>query len=671
MKLLQLRLENYQGIISAEYDFDGKSAVIYGDNATGKTTIKNAHCWLLLGCDGEGNKDYTPKTNDNDGDYIHNLDHLAEEKLQLDDGRIMTIKKIYHEVYKRKRGSASEEFSGNTVDYYINEVPVKETEYKTAIIDLFGSVDRIRILTMPEYFPSKLSWQERRKILMELCGDISDESIINSTPELHELQRFLLIPGSGNNSYTVDEYRKIAAARRAEINSQLKIIPARIDEARRAIPDVSSLDESDLTDKIKQLNTDKERLERESALSKNNDSQSSVAYIAKLNAETALSTARANYTNSINAINLATTEKLNALYKECSKTQAELVASKSSMNRLKYDIERLTARREALLNEYKAVQAERWTSDNEICPTCKRQLPPDEVEQLRSQFNINRSERLAAINNKGKTEASKETIDGLQSQYDNLVSHTTALQQNIDDISRKINEFGGQLKQYPTFESTDEFTKLYAELEQCKQHCTEQNTSNSTDVYTDKINDIKAEIHNCESMLVQIETAKIQQKRADELERQEKNLATEFENIEQGIYLCELFIKQKVQLINSSVNNMFESVRFRMFIQQNNGGLADDCEVLIPSKKGALTPYTGSANDAGRINGGLEIIKVLSKHWNIEVPIFVDRAESVTHLIDTDTQTICLQVSKGDYKLRVVLEDENLAKQSIPQLNIA
>ena len=41
MKINTLRLENFQGIKAATFDFNGQSASVYGDNATGKTTLFN------------------------------------------------------------------------------------------------------------------------------------------------------------------------------------------------------------------------------------------------------------------------------------------------------------------------------------------------------------------------------------------------------------------------------------------------------------------------------------------------------------------------------------------------------------------------------------------------------------------------------------------------------
>ena len=89
--------------------------------------------------------------------------------------------------------------------------------------------------------------------------------------------------------------------------------------------------------------------------------------------------------------------------------------------------------------------------------------------------------------------------------------------------------------------------------------------------------------------------------------------------------------------------------------EQINGGVKEDCEVLIPGEGGRMVPYT-FANNAARINAGLEIISVLAEHWNTEMPVFIDNAESVTHLADTWMQTIRLVVSEQDKQLRLEAE---------------
>lgn len=165
MKINTLRLENFQGIKAATFDFKGQSASVYGDNATGKTTLFNALTWLLFDRPSTGAKGYTPKTKGPDGD-VHYLDHAAEAQFTMDGGRLVTLRKVFHENYKKKRGSATEEFDGHSVDFFIDGVPVKEKEYTAALLGFCGGAEQMKMLTMPHYFPEDMPWEARRKILL-------------------------------------------------------------------------------------------------------------------------------------------------------------------------------------------------------------------------------------------------------------------------------------------------------------------------------------------------------------------------------------------------------------------------------------------------------------------------------------------------------------------------
>ena len=79
MRLLKITLTNFQGIKALTLEPLGVSASIYGDNATGKTTIYNALTWLLFDKSSTGAKNFTPKTRGPEGD-IHHLEHKVEAK---------------------------------------------------------------------------------------------------------------------------------------------------------------------------------------------------------------------------------------------------------------------------------------------------------------------------------------------------------------------------------------------------------------------------------------------------------------------------------------------------------------------------------------------------------------------------------------------------------------
>ena len=111
IKIERLTLQNFKGIRSLEINAEGKNLNIYGDNATGKTTVFDAFMWLLFNKDSLGRSDFGIKTQDSEGNTIHNLEHSVECELTVDDA-ILTLKKVYAEKWTKKRGSAEAEFTG-------------------------------------------------------------------------------------------------------------------------------------------------------------------------------------------------------------------------------------------------------------------------------------------------------------------------------------------------------------------------------------------------------------------------------------------------------------------------------------------------------------------------------------------------------------------------------
>src|SRR5699024_2857755 len=240
-----LKLTNFKGIKSFELNANGEDMKVFGENATGKTTIFDAFVWLLFGKDSQNSTQFEIKTL-RDGKPIHKLNHEVEATL-LVNGQELTLKKVYKEKWTKKRGSVTESFSGHTTDYYIDGVPSKKKEYD----EMIGSIvneDVFKLLTNPLYFNEQLKWQDRRKTLLEIAGDITDEEIISSNESLAKLTEIL-----GNRS--IHDHKKVIAAKRKEINQELERIPIRIDEINRNLPDVSGLNKEEIETKLNDLSS--------------------------------------------------------------------------------------------------------------------------------------------------------------------------------------------------------------------------------------------------------------------------------------------------------------------------------------------------------------------------------------------------------------------------------
>ena len=159
IKIKTLKLENFKGIKDLTIDFKDTTN-IYGDNAVGKTTIFDAYSWLLWDKDSLNRKDFAIKPYDKNGEEVHNLESVVEGDFSFDDTDL-NLKKIYKEVWTKKRGSTQAEFTGHTTDYYINAVPVKKKEYNERIKSVL-SEDNFNLLSNPLYFNQFLVKTERR-----------------------------------------------------------------------------------------------------------------------------------------------------------------------------------------------------------------------------------------------------------------------------------------------------------------------------------------------------------------------------------------------------------------------------------------------------------------------------------------------------------------------------
>ena len=135
--------------------------------------------------------------------------------------------------------------------------------------------------------------------------------------------------------------------------------------------------------------------------------------------------------------------------------------------------------------------------------------------------------------------------------------------------------------------------------------------------------------------------------RIEELEKMQQEMSTELMKLEGVEFSIMQFIKAKIEAIEQKINNKFKYVQFKMFNVQVNGGEVECCDTLING-----VPFS-DANNAAKINAGIDIINTLCEHYNAYAPVFVDNAESITSIREIKSQLVCMYVSLEDKKLRI------------------
>lgn len=629
MKLSEIMLNNFKGIKFINFEFDGNDASIYGDNATGKTTIFDSLCWLLFGKDSLDRADFEIKTLVN-GEPLHNVNYEVEATFSNDDGTGFTLKRIYREKYSNPRGGETK-LTGHTTDYFINEVPVKEKEYKAFINNMINE-DVFKLITNPLYFNEQYSWQNRRKLLLEMCGDVDDESVINSRDDLKRLAQLL-------NGHTVEEQKKIVAAKKAAINKELDMIPIRIDEAVRNKPEIVS-DKTKLTQDIQVILNGIDELEKEKAIINNGfEATEKQSKMREINRQ--LEARRSEVLSDYKKDKRALRSNYELSLMQLKSLEAERDRYYDRHNDLNRDIDLENKRIEKLQDEFNSFNNQKFDTVN--CPTCGQPYPDEKRAELETIFNTQKSTNL---------EEWQKLIDSAKAMKQSYMEQQDIMAVKVDGLTNQIidkqKEYDSQFKKYeelqePNIEDDSVYKDLKAEL-----FILELDDGNEAD--DNKLLKIDTDLKELKSKKLALETELNKFKmaadidiRIAELETQQRKLAEEKNLLDETSFLIDEFVKTKVDLLEQSINSHFEYARFKMFNVLVNGSIEECCETTY---KGV--PYR-SMNNAARMNVGLDIINALTKFYNVTAPVFIDNAEAVTDFIKCNSQTIKLVVD-ADFK---------------------
>jgi DNA repair exonuclease SbcCD ATPase subunit len=647
VRIKRLELLNFKGIRSSIVEFGEGATAISGRNATGKSTIFDAFCWLLFGKNAAGDAKFGVKTYDAGGREIDHLNHEVTGVLTID-GRELELKRVLTEKWVTKRGDSEAVLEGNVTSYLVNGVGVKESEYKAKVASLI-SEDLFRAITQPLYFQG-LKWEKQRELLLSIAGDLSYNDIAKD----NEAFKLLLDSIEGTS---LEQFKAELAARRRKLAEQLSQIPARIDEVSRHIDPCEPVSEEELADVVVQIESvEKSLSDRKHAESKQDEERRALREkIAKVEED-------------LSAFSIKFQRALDRVYEENSKAYREYANRVAEIPQQIDVLKRKVEERERDKREkavyYSAVfegaQSEKeclgrkWTAVSEeefkdaTCPTCGQQMPADKLEESKAEFLARKSERLETIRVMGlqqkkaledasaKLEALKKPVAETEvAQIEALESELEKLKSNpVAELARECSKKEDHPEYKMMIDAEKVLREQYAKLVSAHDDTAEALVSRRRELQDkrDILEGRKRAVKQNESL----------QGRIQELKDEEKRVAQAKADVErQEDVIGELVHSHAVEL-ERRINDKFKTVKFRLFEEQLNGGERPTCVALVNG-----TPIT-DANDAARINAGLEIINTFCEHQNVYAPIFIDNAESVNRFVDVKSQLITLSVSNTD-----------------------
>ena len=652
----QLRLLNFKGVRNLSIDFDAAETNIFGRNGSGKTTVFDAFTWLLFGKDSQGCEQFDIKTLDTDGKIIYHLPHEVSATINVD-GEDITLCRRLVEKFPKRNGVPT--FEGNKVERYFNDVPCNEKEFVAKVNEICDE-STFRKITSPTFFVSQ-KWAKQKEDLFRMAGEITDADIAAGNPEFETLLQTI-----GNK--TIDEYKRELGAKYNRIKHDIESIPDLIEENNRKIAKYTD-DWNALETEI--ASTTAKRDEIDTQLTEINAASENIirqrSRIARQIGDLSMS-----LESRCAAIRLEATAGTRAHIAELNRIDAEIETEKQHVERLERlltadnaALADMIERRLRMLDDYKRlniqltqIDAEKLTfSDNDfICPTCHRSFDLDGIEarqtEMSEHFNAEKSRRRAVV----KSEIDANLVAGKR-----LKSDIAATEQNIAATEQQIKQHDDRIAELsaeresksaaPVAPDVDALIAADVDVIRIKSEIAELETQRNADTpdTSDNRDELKSERAALNTKLDELKlrlgnrtVVNDAKKRIDELEtkyRQQNDAMTEIEGIFNTI---DEFSKAKSVAIDNRINGLFKYIRFRWIKYRINGAEEETCEATING-----VPYQ-SLNTAGRIIAGIDIINAICRFEGVHAPIFIDNAESLNIVPETDSQQIKLIVSNDD-----------------------
>lgn len=642
IKIKRLVLENFKCHKSLRLDFEGGNASVYGDNASGKTSIYDALTWLLFGKDSQGNgeKNIEIKPLDANGEVKDHLAETAVEAVLLVNGEEVTLRRTYKEVWSTKRGSSQATYDGNTSEYYVSGVPCKRNAFQEKVNELVDE-DTFRMLTSVSHFANGISWQDRRAVLFRVAGVMDDAHILATNDMFAPLVESM-------GKLSLEDYKKKLLSEKKGFVGAKTEIPARISECENTIADIEGLDFAGAKAEVEALNARKDgisaqivAIEHDSAADqKRMDIQAAKLELSALENENRLyRTSQSSGLLTIQNLKM----DLGGLRKLLDRKQHELANEKGYITSLESKVEEFR-------NRWISVNNEVFSGGS--CPTCGQALPTAQFQTARDQFEANKQKRLDDI-----LQAANSYKESKAQAESRLNKHQEEIQQIEADIQKKEQDIAAAEASAVAIVDmdgyADEKQSIQVRIDKLNEDLYEMMQA-SADVVGKlrmEMSEVTAKISEHMAIISKESLLDYSKQRVDQLRQDAKNAAERLEAIEKMLYLIDEYSRYKTRFVEDSINGLFRIARFRLFREQANGGVEDRCDVVHDG-----VPYI-SVNNGMKINLGIDIINTLSNAYGVRVPLFVDNAESVTRLEKCGSQIIRLVVSENDKELRVNYEN--------------
>lgn len=670
VKIKSLTLNNYR-CFSGEREFCvdfGEKTRVSGKNGSGKSTVMNAVIEVLTGKNADGTQpdNVRPIV---DGQEVEGVD--VERTVVLDiDGKETEIKKITKQKRERVDGVMQYVPGSNVNSYTVDGIAFNQKKLDEFISDNICPPETLLACCNPNAFLSLKSTTDMRAFLEKMAGFDLNEYIKSLGAEFAEVEEI-------TKGHPIEQVQKTL---NKQLTDQKKATTKAETEWKYEKSKAVGSGEDDVT----RLTEQKVRYENQIAIlderEKSLDDVSS-AYDEKSREIYELEEKRRNIRITLEDEFLGNRhfakKEISGLQSQKREKENDLRMAEMDLKHANMGVERHTAEIRKAQEDWKTysgreypeenlemIKSEQFDESSLVCPTCGQDLPAEQAEKIRAEFEQKKAIRIKSeedireqfYQQKDKkmteiTESGNKAATDLKEAKNakkEAERKVTELKKKITSLAMEIQQKQTELSKLP--ESVDlsdnaEYQKITAEIEQAEEALKQMNNgSEQRREITDKRNGFIRECAKIDAEINNIQRKKqVHEEEVEKLYQAFRESSQKEADIQRKKDILKNFSIKKNERIANMINPYFEEFQFNFLSYTQNNDPVEVCEMLRNGVE-----YR-NLNYSDQLICKVDLLCGFQKIQGVSLPIFIDNAESinVSRRPVTNRQMVFLEVTEN------------------------
>lgn len=603
IKIKKLEIRNFNGIAKADVDFNEGVTEITSPSGQGKSSLIQA-VQYACGIDVAGMYPHIDKY------VIKDLETVVRLTIDIE-GNEFVLERKNQQKWGVDKLTGEKVFKGNTTACNFDGVEIGTlTLYKEKISDLLGIDSKKLPLVLDVAYFNRLHWEDQRKILTELCHL---DAVVEGLAEKAE---FDLLKEDLQKGKSEIDIQKILNALKRDINNEAERNQVLVADKTEQLTTMLQEGFENIEKEKAELQSEIEKLQKQSK----EDAQISVAQ----DKQAEYQRLRSRYYEIKAEVDRKKLERDSNLRK----LKSELYDNRNAIAYKEREIKQFKSNAEDLQMELDALGDEAFDESKKACPTCHRDLPQEQIDKLVADFSAKLEQRRSDITE--KLQKSRVDEQNAQDKLNTLTEQTTTLETQINELEGVVIDETEMLDAEKVarelFDSIQNVGESEAQLETKK-----------------KISALQDQYDECVKKLARKEMADDLKAEIEALKNRSRELAVQDQQRVLRQNQLYSYIKEKIDLVNNTVNQNFRDVKFIFFTPLTAN--ADK-----PYEMTCTVSYNGVEFDklstGQKIFANARVFEGIKKLLGVDIFTFIDERQSTTLDLGIKGQVIELYTSK-------------------------